>query len=165
MAPGKQPSRSPKDLTAEVDALLKKLPYADPAAPGPGMQPGVGGGASVPLTASGNRRAAQLLSPAEQRQANPWVWARVGLAAVLAVALTQWPYARACGFGLFAYGTAVLVLLVAGGWCAIASWKRRLPWAHVLALIMVFWGITLAAEIVLPRIGYASEHATWRCLS
>jgi hypothetical protein len=165
MAQGKQPSRSPKDLAAEVDALLKKLPYADPAAPDSGMQTGPGGAASVPLSASGNRRAAQLLSPAEQRQANLWVWARVGLAAVFAVALTQWPYARACGFGLFAYGTAVLVLQVAGGWCAIASWKRRLPWAHAFALIMVFWGITLAAEIVLPRVGYASEQATWWCVS
>jgi hypothetical protein len=34
---------------------------------------------------------------------------------------------------------------------------------HVLSLILVFWGIVLAAEQVLPRIGYAAERATWRC--
>lgn len=165
MAQGKQPSRSPKDYAAEVDALLKKLPYADADALDPGMSSGPRSPAPAPLTASGNRRAmAPSLSPAEQRQANLWVWARVGLSVVFAVALTQWPYARACGFGLFLYVAVVVVMLLAGGWCAVTSWKRRLPWAHGIALILVFWGITLAAEVVLPRVGYASEYARWLCI-
>jgi hypothetical protein len=34
---------------------------------------------------------------------------------------------------------------------------------HVLSLMLVFWGIVLTAEQLLPRIGYAAESATWRC--
>lgn len=162
---GKPPSRSPKDFSAEVDALLKKLPYADPDAPAPGAVSGPRRAAQPPVTASGNRGAvAPSLSPGQQRQANLWVWGRIGLVTVFAVALTQWPYARVCGFGLFLYGAVVVVMLLAGGWCAVASWKRRLAWAHGIALILVFWGITLAAEIVLPRVGYASEYARWLCI-
>jgi hypothetical protein len=35
--------------------------------------------------------------------------------------------------------------------------------AHILALVILFWGIVLAAEQVLARIGYAAERASWRC--
>jgi hypothetical protein len=31
------------------------------------------------------------------------------------------------------------------------------------SLILGFWGVVLAAEQVLPRIGYAEEEATWMC--
>ncbi len=92
------------------------------------------------------------------------MWGRIGFVAVFAVALTQWPYDRACGWGLAFYVVAVAAMLLAGGWCAVASWKRHLAWAHGMALILVFWGITLAAEVVLPRVGYASEYARWLCI-
>jgi hypothetical protein len=55
------------------------------------------------------------------------------------------------------------VLLLVAAWAAIAAWKLRVPAAHVLGLAVGFWGIVLAAEQVLPRVGYAAEVATWRC--
>lgn len=84
--------------------------------------------------------------------------------AAFGLAMSQWPYAHACGFALYAYLVAVLALLLLGGWAAIATWKTRIATAHIIALLVVFWGIVLAAEQVLPRIGYAAESATWRCV-
>jgi hypothetical protein len=43
------------------------------------------------------------------------------------------------------------------------SWKQRSAAAHVLALLIVLWGIALAAERVLPRTGYAAARASWGC--
>jgi hypothetical protein len=82
---------------------------------------------------------------------------------VLGVALTQWPYASACGFSLFGYLAAVLTVIVVAGWVFIATWFHRMGFAHLMALILGFWGVVLAAEQVLPRIGYAEEEATWMC--
>jgi hypothetical protein len=91
------------------------------------------------------------------------VWMRVGLAAVLGAAMTQWPYAHGCGAGLFLYLGAVGVVGVAGLWAAVGSWRRRLPAAHAMALATLLWGGVLAAGVVLPRIGYAQRAATWWC--
>jgi hypothetical protein len=33
----------------------------------------------------------------------------------------------------------------------------------MLSFILLFWGIVLAAEQLLPRIGYAAVTAGWRC--
>lgn len=91
------------------------------------------------------------------------LWARVSLGLVLGAAITQWPYRSACGWALSAYLGAVLAVALAGGWTAFASWKARSAPAHVLSLIVVFWGFVLAAEQSLPRVGYAAEQATWSC--
>lgn len=91
------------------------------------------------------------------------MWSVVGSGIVLGVALTQWPYAAACGFPLFGYLATILVVLVMAGWGFIASWRRRMAVAHITALVVGFWGILLAAEQILPRIGYASTEATWMC--
>ncbi len=91
------------------------------------------------------------------------LWARVFLASVLGVVITQWPYAHACGWPLIGYFGAISMVLLAGGWIAVASWKQREPVGHALSLILLFWGIVLAAEQLLPRIGYAALTATWRC--
>jgi hypothetical protein len=87
----------------------------------------------------------------------------VGSGIVLGVALTQWPYAAACGFPLFGYLATILVVLVMAGWGFIASWRHRMAVAHIAALVMGFWGVLLAAEQILPRIGYAANEATWMC--
>jgi hypothetical protein len=58
---------------------------------------------------------------------------------------------------------AVAVVLLAGGWIAAVSWERRNGVVHILALVLLLWGITLTAERVLPRVGYAAEHAVWGC--
>ncbi len=91
------------------------------------------------------------------------LWARVFLASVLGVVITQWPYAHACGWPLIGYLGAITMVLLAGGWIAVASWNQREVVAHILSFILVFWGIVLAAEQLLPRIGYAALSATWRC--
>jgi hypothetical protein len=54
-------------------------------------------------------------------------------------------------------------VLLTAAWIAFASWKLRNGITHILALILYFWGIVLAAEQVLPRIGYAAGLASWRC--
>jgi hypothetical protein len=57
----------------------------------------------------------------------------------------------------------VFVVLVTAGWAAIAAWRLRMATAHVLALVAGFWGVVLAAEQVLPRVGYAAESQAWTC--
>ena len=74
-----------------------------------------------------------------------------------------WPYQQGCGWPLLGYLGAVVTVLLAGGWIALASWQLRSGVAHVLSLILFFWGIVLAGEQVLPRIGYAAQKASWRC--
>ena len=78
-------------------------------------------------------------------------------------ALTQWPYRSACGWSLYAYLGAVAVVLLTAGWAAVAAWRFRNPLAHALAIVAGFWGVVLAAEQILPRVGYAAETRTWRC--
>lgn len=91
------------------------------------------------------------------------LWARVVLGVALGVAMTQWPYDTGCGWALSGYLAAVAVIMVAGGWIAFTAWRAHSGPAHILALILVFWGIVLAAEQSLPRTGYAAEQASWSC--
>jgi hypothetical protein len=91
------------------------------------------------------------------------VWGRLAGAAVLGAALTQWPYRTDCGWALYGYLAAVAALLLAAGWTAVAAWRFRIAAAHALALVVGFWGIVLAAEQILPRVGYAAEARAWRC--
>jgi len=95
------------------------------------------------------------------------VMARLLLAIALGVGIMFWPYSTACGLGLFGYLAASLVVIVAGGWSAIWSWRHRSATGHVLSLLLILWGGLLAAQQVLPRIGYAkpdaAHPATWMC--
>jgi hypothetical protein len=95
------------------------------------------------------------------------VMARLGLACVLGVAIVFWPYAARCGVGLAGYLGAVGTLIVAGVWSSIWTWKHRAAKAHVISLLLVAWGVTLAAMDVLPRVGYAkisaNHPANWTC--
>jgi hypothetical protein len=150
----------PDPMTRVVDRLLAQLPglRGDPIA----------SVASRSTTAPrrgvvvGTARDADLsepLAPAELVA----LWGRTLLALVLGAFMTQWPYAHACGWALLGYVAAVGVVIVAGAWVALASWKLHHGLAHILALMLVFWGIVLAAEQVLPRTGYAADRATWWC--
>ena len=91
------------------------------------------------------------------------LWGRVLLGLVLGAAMTQWPYPHACGWALLGYSAAVAAVVLAGAWIAFASWKLRRGFPHVLSLLLIYWGLVLAAELLLPRIGYAAEQAAWRC--
>ena len=83
------------------------------------------------------------------------VVARLLLAVILGVAMVFWPYSARCGAGLFAYLAAVAMLLVAGVWSAVWSWRHRTAKAHLLSLLIILWGGVLGAIEILPRLGYA----------
>jgi hypothetical protein len=95
------------------------------------------------------------------------VFARLLLAVILGLAMLAWPYSARCGPGLFAYLFASAMVAVGGVWSAIWTWRHRSAQAHVLSLLLIVWGIVLAAIEILPRTGYAaptaSHPATWMC--
>jgi hypothetical protein len=147
-------------MAREVERLLKKLPGADPTLRGDPEAPPRSPGAS-----SGPRPAV----PPFRKDAGPTPGQRAGLwalalgAGALGTALTQWPYATDCGWALYGYLGAVLAVLITAGWAAITAWRQRNAAAHILALVGGYFGIVLAAEQILPRVGYAAETLTWRC--
>ena len=79
--------------------------------------------------------------------------------------MLQWPYDHACGLDLGFYLTAVAMVLVTAGWGSAGSWKNRMPVAHSVSQILLLWGFVLGAGQVLPRVGYAKDLATWRCVA
>jgi hypothetical protein len=95
------------------------------------------------------------------------VMARLTLAVALGVGIYFWPYAARCGPGLFGYLAAVGVVMGAGIWTSIWTWRHRSARGHLLSLLIVLWGGVLAAQEILPRIGYAipteAHPATWMC--
>jgi hypothetical protein len=118
----------------------------------------------APVPAAGTPAAAPRdAGPPLARGSAGRAWARLLPVLALAVALPFWPYARACGLGLALYLGAVAILVGAGFWAATSAWRHRRPLAHVLALGAVTWGGVLAAQEVLPRIGYAKVTASWTC--
>lgn len=95
------------------------------------------------------------------------VMIRLLLATALGVGMVFWPYEARCGAGLFGYLGAVGVLMAAGAWSAVWSWRHRSARAHLLSLLLVLWGGVLGAQEVLPRTGYAipteAHPASWMC--
>lgn len=95
------------------------------------------------------------------------VFARLVLAVALGVAMLFWPYSVRCGPGLFAYLFSSFMVGVAGVWSAVWAWRHRAAQAHILALLLVVWGLVLAGLEILPRVGYAlptaTHPATWMC--
>jgi hypothetical protein len=92
------------------------------------------------------------------------VWLKVGPAVLASLVMSQWPYAHGCGFSLYLYLAAVVVIIVAAAWGSVSSWKLRMGVAHIASLVGIFWGMALIAQQVLPRVGYAAVAASWRCL-
>lgn len=135
---------------AEVDRLLNQLPthreeQASAAAakrPQPTMR-------AEPAAAPGGGRVG--------------TWARVALGLLLGIGMPLWPYDHTCGVKLFIYFGGVLVVVAAGMWSSLSSWKRRMGTAHVLSQLLVIWGLVLTAGVILPRTGFAKVPATWFC--
>jgi hypothetical protein len=147
VSPG--PERDWDKELADIDRLMAKTPPGRPAPPAAGAGP----------PAVSRARSA----PPVGRRQSLFTWVRVGLGATLGAAMTQWPYGHACGVGLWLYLGAVGTVGLAGIWGAVGSWRHRMPVAHVVSLLVLLWGGVLAAAIVLPRIGYAREAASWFC--
>jgi hypothetical protein len=145
---------------AEVDRLLKKLPYAEPKLRS-GAEPTVKR-ASVP---AGGTLGGAALGAADRTTGREWIgtWARVALGLLVGIGMTQWPYTHGCGPRLMFYLVGVVAVLAAGAWSSISSWRRRLGLAHVLSQGLIVWGLVLAAREVLPRVGYAKASAPWLC--
>jgi hypothetical protein len=147
----------PDAISREVDRLLARLSHSGPQAAHSPRSPSAG-----PVTPRSVPRVSSA-APAPSRNHRIALWARVLLGLGFGAVMTQWPYPKACGATLLAYLGAVGMVLVAGGWIALASWKLRAGLAHLLALVLFFWGMILAAGEVLPRVGYAAVRADWRC--
>ena len=154
--PKPQDSSKPDPLAREVDRLLASLAGVG-AKPEPEPRP---------QTRAPKPRATP---PPARRRTDPTrrdlaaLWARVALGVVFGVMITQWPYAHACGLGLLQYLGAVAMVMATGTWIAVASWSRRHVPGHSLALLLILWGIALAAYEILPRVGYAALQGTWQC--
>lgn len=143
-----QPRDWDKEL-ADIDKVIARMPSqgASPAGSAPAALP-----AGRPAPMPGGGKLAVFTT-----------WLRVALGVALAVGITQWPYASACGLNLIVYLGAIGVVIVAGLWSAVSSWRRRLGLAHTLSLLVLLWGLLLAAREVLPRAGYARQVRTWSC--
>lgn len=146
-----QPRNWDREL-ADIDKVIAKLP-AQPGSPAPAAR---GAGAGAPVTGPAT-------SPPVRRRdrAATWIWMLLGLS--LSVVLPLWPYANTCGTGLFGYLAVIAVLIISAILGLRASWRARRGRANALAVLVLLWGLTLAAATVLPRIGYAHTSATWSC--
>src|SRR5207247_3713536 len=140
--------------SAVVNSLLKKLRPNDRSFDRsfPSERPSSGGGAR-PLSSI---RSVRPVRPGT-------VWGCVSLGVLLGLALPEWPYDRACGPWLLLYLSAVSLVMIAGLWGARVSWRGRVGWAHILAVITIIWGLGLTPPQVLPRVGYAQPRAARRC--
>jgi hypothetical protein len=155
----------PRDWDAELAKIDRELAKGG-IAPSAGALPAPASSGGVP---SERRAAAQVASGARHgtRAGRIAAVARVVLSVALAVSVLFWPYPDRCGLGLAAYLGAVGVVVAGGVWSAVWTWRHRTPKSHILALLLVLWGLGLAAVEVLPRAGYArtdaAHPATWAC--
>ena len=122
---------------------------------------------ATPVRAQPQSGGAPPVSTGKPETSTFGVMARLALACALGVAIMFWPYGAKCGFGLAGYLASVTTLVVAGVWASIWTWKHRAAKAHTVSLLLITWGLVLAAADVLPRVGYAkptvNHPAHWTC--
>jgi len=162
----KPPSNRHRDpMAREVDRLLAQLSNPDqPSRRNGAPHTAASTPAPAPVLATFPRAPGVAATPAGAlRDGAVALWTRVILGLALGALMTQWPYAHGCGWQLTGYLGSVAMVMLAGGWIAFASWRHRSGPAHILSLILLYWGIVLAAEQVLPRLGYAADQASWAC--
>lgn len=154
--PNREQDPKPDPMIGEVERLLRQLdPPEEPGQPG---KPRAG----RPRPGQGAQPGSVASPPTFWLPTPNGVWARVALGVVLTAGMTQWPY-QTCGWPLLGYLAGVLVMLVAGGWGAYASWRRRMGVAHIVSIALVFAAAVFASGQLLPRIGYAAVKIPWRC--
>lgn len=135
---------------AKIDRAMARLPEPAAGPPGPARPQPAPAGTGPPPQHAGPRAATTT-------------WLRVLLVLTLAVAMPLWPYPKGCGFGLFVYLAAASVVVLAGVWAAVSTWHRRRAVGHILAILVMLWGLGLVAAEVLPRVGYARAAIRWTC--
>lgn len=144
-----QPGEPRNPDTREVEHLLSQLEH------------GGAGVARLPAASSRSRPgAAESLEAAPSRAS---VWAPLAAGVTLVIGMTQWPFSHGCGLGLAGYLAATGAVFVTGAWAAHASWRGRMGFAHLVALVIMFASAGLAALQVLPRMGYSPVEVAWRC--
>jgi hypothetical protein len=167
------PSDAGDPMAREVERLLAQLDRKHPPSPPSKVTPAVAEDRPVSTPASivwatTPASPTAALAPVASNVESPnyelaALWGRLLLGTSLGILMTDWPYAHGCGWGLLGYGAAVMMILITGAWIALEAWKQRSGLAHVLALVLFYWGLVLAAEQLLPRIGYAWNDAGWQC--
>jgi hypothetical protein len=91
------------------------------------------------------------------------------LAGALAAAVSPlvWPFDFRCGPDLGLYLGGIAAATLAGVWAARSSWRHRAGLAHTASLLLVLWGLSLAAWLALPRVGLglpdAQRITVWQC--
>ena len=156
-----KPSRSqPDPLAREVNRLLAQLEHGAPIPQPADVRPN---GATPPRPVS-SPKVTRVSGPTRSIRTDLLaLWSRVLLGTALGAVMTQWPYSRACGLPLGGYLAAVFMVMLAAAWIGFGSWRLRSGFPHIVGLILFFWGTVLAAEQLLPRMGYAAERAVWLC--
>lgn len=149
----------PRDWDKEMAAIDREIARLPEPKPG---QPPAPRAAGAPVPATPAAPAADAHHPKGAR-AFLGAWIRVLLGAAVTVAVWSWPYGHPCGWSLYGYLGAVLVVIVAGLWNILATWKRRMGAAHAVAIMVFLTGLFLAAQAILPRVGYAKQVLTWMC--
>ena len=123
--------------------------------------------ALLPAKAAATPAAKAQAVEKQQTTSTLGVMTRLLVAVALGVGMFFWPYSARCGTGLLGYLAATGVVVAAGAWTAMWTWRHRSTRGHLLSLLLVLWGIGLAAAEVLPRVGYAipteSHPAIWFC--
>jgi hypothetical protein len=159
----KKPSspRVPDPLAGVVDRLLAQLPGLQSQPPHL-VQSAQGRTTWRPAYSSATV-ATPLREPTVTARGWIGVWGRVLLGLALGVMMAWWPYSRTCGMPLLGYLSATLIVVITGLWAATASWRYRVALAHVVALTVLLYGLTLVVAELLPRTGYAVDHAAWQC--
>jgi hypothetical protein len=152
---GAPPPRDWDKEMAEIDRIIAKQPT--PVAPRGEVAPSRSAGASP-----GVRPAAAVPAVRGHTRFTAWIRVLLGLTVAVGVAFA-WPYSHGCGLPLYGYLAAAGGVAVAGLWAAVATWRRRLGVAHVLALLVIGCGAFLIVKTVLDRTGYPSHPATWSC--
>ena len=131
------------------------------------LKPDATGRKAEPSQPSAKGKAAVAEPKPERTTTSFGVYGRLLLSLAAGVCMIAWPYEARCGVGLAGYLAAVGVVTASGFWSAVWTFRHRAPRAHMLALLIALWGLTLAAIEVLPRVGYAiptDKHpATWTC--
>ncbi|HXQ29691.1 MAG TPA: hypothetical protein VN848_10520 [Gemmatimonadales bacterium] len=142
--------QKPRDFDAELRAIDRLIEKPAPSVPSSDPSP-----AATPLPPPRTREITGV----------QWLgtWARVILGVLVGIGMTQWPYTHGCGWRFMFYLTGIGVVLTAGLWSSLSSWKRRLGVAHLLSQLLIIWGLVLGARAILPRIGYAKVSAPWLC--
>ncbi|HEY7505208.1 MAG TPA: hypothetical protein VH700_13980 [Gemmatimonadales bacterium] len=149
-----------KAMEREVNRLLAQLAHSGAETI---AEPRLNGSATPPPIARARSSGPTRSVAAGPRGSVAALWGRGVLAVALGAAMIVWPYPHPCGWALLGYLGAVAAVLLAAAWIAFASWRMRNGVAHVLSLVLFYWGLVLAAEQVLPRIGYAADHGAWSC--